>query len=87
MKASKAKAIVCTTQNEVPKKITAALKASNMTAKLWCVQKDADGFENLTTAMKEASEELDRVQTKVTDPMMLYFTSGTTGYPLQYRHS
>ena len=81
MKASKAKAIVCTTQNEVPKKITAALKASNTTAKLWCVQKDADGFENLTTAMKEASEELDRVQTKVTDPMMLYFTSGTTGYP------
>lgn len=81
MKASKAKAIVCTTQNEVPQKITAALKASNMTAKLWCVQKDADGFENLTTAMKEASDKLERVQTKVTDPMMLYFTSGTTGYP------
>ena len=81
MKASKAKAIVCTTQNEVPKKITAALKASNMTAKLWCVQKDADGFKNLTTAMKEASDKLERVQTKVTDPMMLYFTSGTTGYP------
>lgn len=81
MKASKAKAIVCTTQNEVPQKITAALKEANTTAKLWCVQKDADGFENLTTAMKEASEALDRVQTKVTDPMMLYFTSGTTGYP------
>ena len=81
MKASKAKAIVCTTQNEVPQKITAALKASNMTAKLWCVQKDADGFKNLTTAMKEASDKLERVQTKVTDPMMLYFTSGTTGYP------
>lgn len=81
MKSSKAKAIVCTTQNEVPQKITAALKEANTTAKLWCVQKDADGFENLTTAMKEASEALERVQTKVTDPMMLYFTSGTTGYP------
>ena len=81
MKSSKAKAIVCTTQNEVPQKITAALKEANATAKLWCVQKDADGFENLTTAMKESSDKLERVQTKVTDPMMLYFTSGTTGYP------
>ena len=81
MKASHAKAIVCTTQNEVPEKITAALKEANMTAKLWCVQKNTDGFENLTETMKEASERLERVQTKATDPMMLYFTSGTTGYP------
>ena len=81
MKSSNAKAIVCTTQNEVPEKITAALKEANMTAKLWCVQKNTDGFENLTETMKEASERLERVQTKATDPMMLYFTSGTTGYP------
>ena len=81
MKSSHAKAIVCTTQNEVPEKITAALKEANMTAKLWCVQKNTDGFENLTETMKEASERLERVQTKATDPMMLYFTSGTTGYP------
>ena len=81
IQSSKAKAIVCTTQNEVPEKITAALKEADMTARLWCVQKDADGFENLTEAMKEASGELERVQTKATDPMMLYFTSGTTGYP------
>lgn len=81
IQSSEAKAIVCTTQNEVPEKITAALKEADMTARLWCVQKDADGFENLTEAMKEASGELERVQTKATDPMMLYFTSGTTGYP------
>lgn len=81
IKSSKAKAIVCTTQNEVPEKITAALKEADMTAKLWCVQKDADGFENLTEAMREAPEKIERVQTLATDPMMLYFTSGTTGYP------
>ena len=81
IKSSKVKAIVCTTQNEVPEKITAALKEANMTAKLWCVQKDADGFENLTEAMREAPKKFERVQTLATDPMMLYFTSGTTGYP------
>lgn len=81
IKSSQAKAIVCTTQNDVPEKITEALKAAGTTAKLWCVQKDADGFENLTEAMKEASEKLERVHTLVTDPMIMYFTSGTTGYP------
>ena len=81
IQSSKAKAIVCTTQNEVPEKITEALKKAEVTAKLWCVQKDADGFENLTDAMKNASEELARAETLATDPMMLYFTSGTTGYP------
>lgn len=81
IKSSKAKAIVCTTQNEVPEKITAALKEAEMTAKLWCVGQEAEGFENLTNAMKYASEDFERVPTLVTDPMMLYFTSGTTGYP------
>ncbi|WP_251388620.1 AMP-binding protein [Mediterraneibacter agrestimuris] len=81
IKSSGAKAIICTTQNEVPQKITAALKESGMTAKLWCVQQKTDGFENLTAAMKYASKELERIESSAADPMMLYFTSGTTGYP------
>lgn len=81
IKASKAKAIVCTSQNEVPDKILEAMKQTELSAKLWCVQADIDGYENITSAMENASEDLERVPTKVTDPMMLYFTSGTTGYP------
>ena len=81
IKSSGVKAIVCTTQKKVPEKITAALNSAGMTARLWCVQKDIDGFENLTKAMQGASEDFERVQTLATDPMMLYFTSGTTGEP------
>lgn len=81
IKASKVKAIVCTSQNEVPEKIKSALEKTEMTAKLWCVQADVEGFENLTTAMKTADSEFPREKTSATDPMMLYFTSGTTGYP------
>lgn len=81
IKASKVKAIVCTWQNEVPKKILTALEQSKIPAKLWCVQADVEGFENLTASMERASKELERIPTLATDPMMLYFTSGTTGNP------
>ncbi len=81
IQAAKVKAIVATSQNEVPAKLSAALEEAQMTAKLWCVQAGAEGFENLTEAMKGAKDTFERVETLATDPMMLYFTSGTTGYP------
>lgn len=81
LKASKAKAIVCTVQDEVPKKIKSALKISNMNAKLWCVQDNVEGFENLTKRMREFGSDFDRIETAASDPMIIYFTSGTTGYP------
>ncbi len=81
IRSSKAKAILCTTQDEVPEKIKAAVEQSGLSVKLWCVQREAEGFENLTAAMDGVSEEFPRIPTLATDPMLLYFTSGTTGYP------
>lgn len=81
IKASKVKAIICTTQNDVPATIKMALEETGLDAKLWSVQKDIDGFDNLTAQMENAKDTFERVETKADDPMMLYFTSGTTGYP------
>ena len=81
LKTSKAKAVICTTQNDVPEKIRTALETAEMNVKCWCVQQDTEGFENLTAAADAADEKLDRIPTLATDPMLLYFTSGTTGYP------
>jgi acetyl-CoA synthetase len=81
IKASKVKAIICTTQDDVPQTIKAALAETGLSAKLWCVQREADGFENLTAQMEAADDTFERRETKADDPMMLYFTSGTTGYP------
>ncbi len=81
IKASGAKAIVCTSQDEVPEKILKALSQTELSAKLWCVQADVEGFENLTCAMQKASGQLKRIPTAAADPMLMYFTSGTTGYP------
>lgn len=79
--ASRVKAIVCTAQDDVPSTIKQALRKSEKTPVLWCVQKDVEGFFNLTSQMETAGDAFDRVETSAADPMMLYFTSGTTGYP------
>lgn len=79
--ASGVKAIVCTAQDDVPSTIKQALRKSEKNPMLWCVQKDVEGFFNLTSQMETAGDAFDRVETSAADPMMLYFTSGTTGYP------
>ena len=81
IKASAADAIICTPQNDVPGKLRAALANVKVNPKLWCVQQDEDGVRNLTREMDNADTELARENTLVTDPMLLYFTSGTTGEP------
>lgn len=81
IKASQVKAIVCTTQNEVPQNVLAALRETELPMTLWSVQEDAEGFRNLTREMEPAIQTLERVPTLASDPMVLYFTSGTTGYP------
>ena len=81
LQAAKVSAVVCTPQNEVPQKIKAALEQAKMSCKLWCVQADVEGFHNLTREMCSAQTHLERQATLVSDPMLLYFTSGTTGYP------
>ena len=81
IKASNIKAVVCTTQNEVPQKVAEALEKTGKTAKLWTVKGEAEGFENLTEAAKTESFDFPRIPTLANDDMMLYFTSGTTGYP------
>lgn len=50
-------------------------------------RKPVKGCIQLEKAMEAASPVLERVETKVTDPMMIYFTSGTTGYPKAVTHN
>ncbi len=81
LKSAKVKAIVCTPQDDIPQKLRAAAKEAALTCKLWCVQEDVDGFENLTERIREADGAFSRRPTRAEDPMLLYFTSGSTGHP------
>lgn len=77
----KIQGIICTPQGDLYQRVLDAAKEMAPDCRLWTVQQDLPGFENLTRAMETASECLPRQETQVHDPMLLYFTSGTTGYP------
>ncbi len=81
LNAAGAKAIITTPFNNVPKHVAEAVRKGGFNLKLWTVQQDVEGFRNFTAELESAPEELERIDTKATDPMVLYFTSGTTGYP------
>ena len=78
---AKVDAILCTPYNDVPEKLRSAVAQTGSDCVLWTVKKDAEGFRNMTAEAEQASEILTRQQTAATDPMLLYFTSGTTGNP------
>ncbi len=81
LESAKPAAVICTPQDGVPERVQEAVKETGKSCKLWTVQKTVEGFENLTVQMENASAELNRQDTLATDPMLLYFTSGTTGNP------
>lgn len=78
---SETDAIVCTSQDGVPERLLEAVRDSGRACILWCVQKEVSGFRNLTAELEGAEDILPRMETAAADPMLLYFTSGTTGYP------
>lgn len=60
-------------------------KCASLQAKI-IVHGSHPGFVDFAQGIADASPELERVPTKVTDPFLLYFTSGTTGQPKAVMH-
>lgn len=84
---AKVDAVIVTPQNEVPEKIKEAVSQYDKKLKLWCVKEDIEGFDNLSKQTELASDEFKRIPTLASDPMLMYFTSGTTGYPKGVIHN
>ncbi len=79
--------IVCADDEALCNKVLDASKQVPCLDNLFTVRKDHGGFRRLDKLIKQESTELTRVQTRVGDSLLLYFTSGTTGYPKAVIHN
>lgn len=78
---SDAKAVICTPESGVPRTILKAQEKTGRRLMRFVVQKEVEGFVDITGRIDDFARIAGRIPTKVTDPMVMYFTSGTTGEP------
>lgn len=79
--------VICTAEGEVSQHVIDALPASPTVLRKYSVNGDVEGFENLDEKIKTAGDTFDRVEGSWQDPLLLYFTSGTTGLPKMVLHN
>ncbi len=75
------KGIVCSPDEGILKKVGRAIEKTDSVIAAWTIEKEAKGFFNLTSQVEAAPDTMERELTLASDPMIMYFTSGTTGYP------
>ncbi|MDR1892297.1 MAG: AMP-binding protein [Oscillospiraceae bacterium] len=89
------KAVVCTADGDIAKRVDEALPESpSLKLRFMAFSGDAaksktlpDGWIHFDSGVESASESFIKEDMKSTDPMLLYFTSGTTGYPKMVLHN
>ena len=86
LKLSSAKAVICTEHGKVTEAFDGLenvfdhLKIKAMTGG------KRDGWIDFDAEVERASDVLERIPTKFSEPMLMYFSSGTTGYPKMVMH-
>ncbi|MGN0768316.1 MAG: AMP-binding protein [Christensenellales bacterium] len=86
IKGAGAKCLIATNEEVVLENIDNA-KKSLPEDMIYFTTGDRDGYADYTAEMQDASDEWERVETDLNDESMVYFTSGTTGYPKMVAHN
>lgn len=84
--AANVKAVVCTGEGETTEHVEAAEKEHPSPIVKFIVRGKRDGWIDFDGEIMNASSHLERVHTELTDNMLMYFTSGTTGNPKMAVH-
>ena len=86
VQAADIKAVICTPEGDVADYVAQA-QAECPTLRIKCVvRQPREGFLLLDDGVRQASPDMERVPNLSTDPFLMYFTSGTTGYPKAVIH-
>lgn len=84
MEKAKAKAVICCQEGETVLRVREAADTAGLSLRF--TLGEAEGFENFSALLPQQPTTLERVETGCYDPMLLYFTSGTTGDPKGVLH-
>lgn len=87
LNAAEVKAVVCAEDEELCSRVQEAALQADAAPVLYCVRREHAGFTCLDKAVASFPSVMERVETAVEDPILLYFTSGTTGYPKMVVHN
>lgn len=80
------KAVICTGEGDVAAHVDQALPACPGVELRIMINGQRDGWDDFMTDMTAASDHFERVETTIKEPMILYFSSGTTGNPKMALH-
>ena len=80
------KAVVCTPDGDLADYVLEAQKQCPTLTVTCIVRRPKQGFLLLDEGVAASPDRFDRVPTLSTDPLLMYFTSGTTGYPKAVIH-
>ena len=86
-KAAEVKFTVATATGETTEHIEQAQEEYKGIDERFIVNGDRDGWTSFDKEMEKYPDTFDRIPTQVDEDMLLYFTSGTTGYPKMVIHS
>ncbi len=79
------KAVICTNQSNVSRAVEAAEDIPTLKVRMLCGE-TREGWLNYDDEIEKASEDFKRVDTLASEPMLMYFTSGTSGNPKMVIH-
>ena len=80
------KHVISTAYGEVTDHVEDAMKTYKAITSKIIVNGERDGWTSFDKELDSYSDEFERMPTKASDDMLLYFTSGTTGYPKMVVH-
>lgn len=78
--------IVCTATGEVADHVEAACEEYRGLTSRFLARGSRPGWIDFDAELEKESDEMERVDTKALEPMLMYFSSGTTGYPKMVLH-
>ena len=79
-------AIVSTADGDIPDKILSAQQETGDLFRKFIVRGEKEGFISFDKELEKCSDTFTRIESHKNDTMILYFTSGTTGYPKMVIH-